>query len=455
VNPNDGWSRRLVVRLGVIVLSFLVFASHASAEWKEKVLYSFQGGRDGAVPAGGVVFDQRGNLYGATSEGGSGCTAGSCGTVFQLVPPPNKSGKWEEKILHDFRGSDGSIPEGSVILDAVGNVYGTTAYGGSGPRTLIGSTVGCGTVYEMLPPKQKGDPWTENVIYSFQGNKDGQFPWGDLVFDKKGNLYGATYFGGGFGNCDSPYYQHCGTIFELAVPKQKGGKWKEKVLHRFRGGADGATPNGGLVFGETGAIYGTTLSGANQDCNFGQGEIGCGMVFELSPPATKGSDWSEHVLHRFRDGDDGGQPNGSLVFDAAGRLYGTAGGGASQGEGVVFRLSGTSHGPWQDAVLYDLINDQDGAAPQAGVVFDTEGNLYGTASGGGAAGDGTVVRLRSTADGWVIAVLHTFTGAPDGSYPASKLIFDRAGNLYGTTQQSGTGQNCGNHGCGTVFEVSP
>jgi hypothetical protein len=294
------------------------------------------------------------------------------------------------------------------------------------------------------------------VIYNFQGGNDGQLPIGDLVFDAQGNLYGATEYGGGFGSCNAPFDQHCGTIFKLSPPRTKGGKWKEKVLYSFKAGTDGANPNGGLIFDKAGAIYGTTYSGANQDCNFGQGEIGCGMVFRLSPPTTKGSAWTEHVLHRFKAADDGGQPNGSLVLDATGRLYGTAGGGANQGKGIVFRLNRTSHRTWEDSLLYDLKNGRNGESPHAGVVFDAEGNLYTTASGGGVVGGGTIIRLHpASKNSWALSVLHDFKGNPDGSYPASKVTFDAAGNLYGTTQQSGTGQSCGNYGCGTVFEVSP
>src|SRR5271170_4831058 len=145
---------RLATSLTVILI-ILSFTSPASAEWKEKVLYSFQGGKDGSLPAGGVVFDSAGNLYGATADGGSSCPSPGCGTVFQLAPPTRQGGAWIPNVLHMFEGhskNDGSTPEGSVILDGAGNLYGTTAYGGSGPCVLLGTPVGCGTVYEMSPP---------------------------------------------------------------------------------------------------------------------------------------------------------------------------------------------------------------------------------------------------------------------------------------------------------------
>src|SRR5579863_5957305 len=190
--------------LGLFVV-ILALGASASAEWKEKVLYSFQGIPDGAYPAGGVVFDKAGNLYGATGWGGAkDCISIlQCGTVYQLTPPAKQGDPWKEKVLHIFRfvgkQNDGDGPQGGVTLDSSGNLYGTTAYGGTGNCQLFGSRVGCGTVYEMTPPKTKDSKWTEKVLYSFQSGTDGYFPWGDLTWDKQGNLYGATQYGGGYG----------------------------------------------------------------------------------------------------------------------------------------------------------------------------------------------------------------------------------------------------------------
>src|SRR6202035_2810267 len=140
------------------------------------------------------------------------------------------------------------------------------------------------TVFELSPPQQKGGAWTETVLYSFPTAKQGYVPRGDLVFDSAGNLYGATEFGGGFGICDQNIYLYCGAVFELSPPKTKGGKWTEKVLHGFKGGADGANPNGGLLLDSTGAIYGTTAWGGGTTC---QGP-GCGTAFELRSSAKTG-----------------------------------------------------------------------------------------------------------------------------------------------------------------------
>ncbi len=233
--------------LGSLSLLLLVcsLSPRASAAWKEKVLYSFQYVPDGATPVGAIVFDSSGNLYGATTQGGStACRPFSqCGTVFQLAPPVKQGDPWTETVLYVFQGngvSDGALPAGGLIIDSAGNLYGTTAYGGTGNCVLLGILAGCGTVFEMSPPKQKGGAWTETVLYSFPTAKQGYLPNGDLVFDSAGNLYGATKFGGGHGTTCNVSYLYCGAVFELIPPKTKGGKWTQKVLHGFKGVAQGA-----------------------------------------------------------------------------------------------------------------------------------------------------------------------------------------------------------------------
>jgi len=448
------------------LIVFLALACPAfAATWKEQVLYSFQGPpNDGFVPAGGVVFDKAGNLYGATTGGGPGSCfpiSEECGLVFQLSPPTKKGDPWTENILYQFKGktsNDASVPAGGVILDADGNVYGTTAYGGTGDCVLLGTSAGCGTVYELSPPAKKGDPWTETLLYSFKSGNDGYFPWGALTFDGKGNLYGATQFGGGKGNtCNVFYGGNCGTVFVLSPPKQKGGQWTEKALHSFAGIAngkqsgDGANPNGGLVLDSKGAIYGTTLSGG-YNCAYHSGH-GCGTIFELKPPAKNGRMWSETMLHRFVDGNDGASPQSGAVFDAKGYLYGTT-------IGTVFRLTPPSKkfGSWKKTRLFAFCTqNQGGCEPEDSLIFDTSGRLYGTTYYGfGEELYGSVFRLeppRKNGAAWLIDYLYGFVNAPDGLYPAARLIFDQAGNLYSTT--TGGGQGTCSRYCGTVFEVSP
>jgi uncharacterized repeat protein (TIGR03803 family) len=369
-------------------------------------------------------------------------------------------------VLYIFQGNakgDGATPEGGLIIDGVGNLYGTTAYGGTGNCVLLGNVVGCGTVYELSPPAQKGGQWTETVLYSFPTATQGYFPWGDLVFDRAGNLYGATAFGGSKGTtCDKFYGGQCGVVFELSPPKTKGGKWTEKVLHNFAGIAsglqdgDGAEPNGGLILDSRGAIYGATYYGG-YNCSHNSNQ-GCGTAFKLGPPRKKGGAWTETVLYRFKGVPDGGGPMSGLVFDANGALYGTTqGGGEGNAEGTVFSLTPRANGSWTERILHSFQDRDDGAEPRGSLVVGSKGELYGTASGGGGSNfAGTVFRLkRNSAGGWTFAPLYSFAGVKqgDGAYPAGDILLVE-GNIFGTTQVGGTGQGC-QGGCGTVFEASP
>jgi hypothetical protein len=456
--------------VGFLLVMILTLASVASAEWKEKVLYSFQGGSDGSTPAGGVVFDSAGNLYGATTDGGANNCPGpaQCGTVYQLTPPAQKGGSWSESILYIFKGkkvNDGSTPAGGVILDMAGNLYGTTAYGGAGNCILLGGNVGCGTVWKLTPPKQKGGQWTESVIYSFQGGKDGDFPNGDLTFDSAGNLYGATLFGGGKGTtCNILFGGQCGTVFKLSPSKQKGGKWTEKVLHHFAGGtkgeqsSDGAEPNGGLVLDSAGAVYGTTYYGGNNsgDCDGGVGGIGCGTVFKLVPPISKGGAWTEETLYHFGGANDGSNPAAGVVSDAKGDLYGTTYFGPQNGYGTIFEVArpqGKSRS-WKETILYRFKDGADGAYPAGPLTFNAYGGLYGTAEYGGGAsiyGDVFVLKPPSQGKSWTFDTLYGFGTRSGGGAPAAKLVSDGGGNFYSTT--GGGGDPCST--CGTVFELSP
>ena len=450
---------RSLIHVCLLSAVALALAIPASAEWKEKVLYSFQGGADGAGPAGGVVFGPDGSLYGATQFGGADdCSPmADCGTVFQVTP--QKDGSWTETVLYVFKGkasNDGEYPEGGLIADSAGNLYGTTAYGGTGNCVLLGITGGCGTVYELSPPQQKGGAWTETILYSFPTAKQGYVPDGNLVFDSAGNLYGATTYGGGKGTtCDEFYGGQCGMAFELSPPKTKGGNWTEKVLHNFAGGTDGANPYGGLALDSEGAVYGTTEFGGNEggECSSG----GCGTAFELKPPSETGGAWTEKVLHRFADGDDGAQPGAGVIIDANGSLYGGAEGGA-KGGGVLFRLSSESGGRWKESVLYGFTAGFEGGYDPTVARLDKSGNLYGTTNDGPHESlAGSVFRLTpsvSKGGPWAMSLLHGFTNRPDGALPNPLLIFDKFDNLYGSTQIGGTGQSC-QSGCGTVYEVSP
>ena len=277
---------------------------------------------------------------------------------------------------------------------------------------------------------RKAAQWTYTILYSFKGGKDGYLPSANLVFDAAGNLYGATYFGGGKGTSCDPYYQYCGTVFKLSPPKTKDGGWTEKVLYSFEGLAagaqfgDGANPNGGLVLDSKGAIYGTTyIGGYNCPHNSGQG---CGTVFELRPRTVKGGAWTENILHRFEISENEANPAAGLTFDGKGYLYGTT-------AGTVFRLAPpiTKSGRWKETILYTF--NQDAYDPKGALIFDVSGNLYGTAEyGNNGSRYGSVFRLRppNTSEGpWGFGVLYGFTGSPDGAYPAANLTFDQHGSL--------------------------
>ena len=222
---------------------------------KETILYSFAGGEDGSGPSGGLIGDAAGNLYGTTSQGGgSGCSFG-CGTVFRL------NARGDETILHRFQGgTDGSYPVGRLLLDAAGNLYGTTEQGGNGSCS-VGQ--GCGTVFKL------GSGGNETVLYRFTGGADGEYPAAGLVRDKAGNLYGTTIFGGN-PNC---HHGDCGVVFKLSADG------KETVLHAFTGGSDGAEPFD-IIRSSDGILYGATGSGGDTACN---PPDGCGVVFKLTP----------------------------------------------------------------------------------------------------------------------------------------------------------------------------
>ena len=389
----------------------------AGGTWTEQVLLSFDG-TDGADPLANLIFDAAGNLYGTTYAGGSY----GLGTVFELTP--SMGGGWTEKVLHNFgQGSDGSQPAGGLIFDAAGRLYGTTYFGGSN---------GYGTVFQLIP--SAGGDWTEKVLHSFSGT-DGSNPvYGSLTFDAAGNLYGTTYAGGSYG---------LGTVFELTPnPHAIGGSWAEKVLHNFGQGSDGSQPENGLIFDAAGNLYGTTYAG---------GSYGVGAVFELTP--SMGGGWSEKVLHNFGQGSDGSQPVGGLIFDAAGRLYGTTQVGGSFYHGTVFELTPEPGGDWTEKVLHNFSGGADGAVPNVGLIFDAAHNLYGTTDLGGAYGWGTVFELapspHAVGGGWTAQVLHNFGQGSDGADPYGTLILDPAGNLYGVTEYGGAYHFYD----GTVFEL--
>lgn len=454
-------------KLGLLAFSILfAFACTASAQWNEEVLYSFQGIPDGIGPIGRIVHDKQGNLYGATLDGGAWDCFGTaqCGTVYELSPPAKKGDPWTEAVLHVFQPiqtGDGATPEGGLVMDSAGNLYGVTGYQGTGQCQLFGSVVGCGTVYEMSPPSQPGGAWTETVIYSFQGGNDGFFPAGDLVFDSLGNLYGVTWFGGGRGtSCDIFYGGNCGTVFELSPPKQKGGAWTEKVLYSFAGvgpwsvNGDGGQPNGGLVFDERGNLYGTALFGGYTGGVCGGQTPGCGTVFELVAPRQTGGHWTEKLLHAFRgQPNDGGRPSGNLVL-ANGTLYGAAKGGTYE-DGVVFELVPTGAGGWAENLVY-IFSGSDGIFPSA--LLQGPGGVFVGLVGAGPTNAGLVYQLQppqQRGGQWVFSMDYVFPPLGSGNAYDPDILEADGQEMIGTSPGGGTGQACGEGGCGTVFGIKP
>jgi uncharacterized repeat protein (TIGR03803 family) len=423
------------------IFTFTLFLSGTRAVAQEKVLLNFSG-KNGDAPYGSLILDAAGNLYGTTIDGG-----GDVGAVFELTP--TGGGAWTEKLLRSFHGGpdDGAVPLAGLIFDAAGNLYGTTAAGGTGSSCGFS---GCGTVFELTPAAS--GLWTRKILYSFgENSKDGFEPFGSLIFDAHGNIYGTTYGGGGVAQvCSNSSATGCGTVFEL-TPKAGGG-WSEKVLHSFGNGTDGRNPYSNLFLDAAGNLYGTTLvGGTGSSCS----DMGCGTVFELTPKA--GGGWAEKVIHNFtNNGKDGFLPFSSLIFDAAGNLYSTTGEGGiggsscnSSGCGTVFELTRRAGGGWAEKVIHDFTNNgKDGFQPIAGLIFDAAGNLFGATSFGGTYAKGTVFKLSpATGGSWAETVLHSFGNGNDGRGPESTLILDAAGNLFGPTLGGGT------YAKGTVFEI--
>jgi len=391
----------------------------------EQVLYRFTGGTsDGANPHASLVEDSAGNLYGTTSGGGNSSCNNGCGVVFKLAP--NGSGGYTESILYSFAGgNDGDTPEAGLIIDSAGNLFGTTVGGG---------TDSFGTVFELAPNGSGG--FIESVLYSFTNIANGG-PEAGLVIDNVGNLYGTTagYSTGG---------ATTGIVFKLA-PNGSGG-YTESVLYAFTGGSDGATSQAGLIMDSTGNLYGTTSGGGNSNCF-----NGCGVVFKLAPDGSGG--YTESTLYSFSSSNDGAVPQGGLILEGAGNLYGTTAGGGSSGNGTVFKLAPNGSGGYTESVLYIFKGSiaADGADPAASLVMDSAGNLYGTTTQGD--GEGTVFKLAPNGSGgYVESVVHAFSAGSDGVTPQAGLIIDSAGKLYGTTVNGGN-QTC-NNGCGIAFEIT-
>jgi uncharacterized repeat protein (TIGR03803 family) len=411
---------RIVFSTLLIALTSFIGVQSATAQ-TESVIYNFKGGTsDGSVPYSGLLMDSSGNFYGTTTAGG---TYGK-GIVYKLSP----SGfGWIETVLYNFGGLlDGRNPESGLVQDSLGNLYGTTPYGGQ--------FLNNGTFFEITP----GVRWTETGLYSFPGGNGGRTPYdlGKLVTDSRGKFYGTAEAGGANGQ---------GLVFKMSI---SGGIATESVLYNFDnypGHLDGSSPYAGLIMDALGNLYGTTYLGGSGTCG-----NECGTVFELTPQDD--GTWTEGIIHNFNGGSsDGEEPYGGLVMDRYGNLFGTTSRGGLYNYGTVFELIPGGHGIWTELVIHSFGGPGEGITPWGDLVIDSNRNLYGTTEFGGVNGHGTLYEL-SPFGGifWRQSMLYSFKGYPsDGGYPVGALIMDSSGSLYGTASSGGA------HQYGTVFKLVP
>lgn len=392
----------------------------ARAQSQTQVIYSFAGDEDGEYADTDLVMDNAGNLYGTTVQGGD---FGS-GTVFQLA---HSSVGWIHTVLYSFKGAaDGGEPYKGVTLDAERNIYGTAGVGGkyTGPCT----DTGCGVVFKLT---NSGGTWTQTVIHSFTGDRDGFGPGAGVTLDKSGNVYGATPTGGAYGY---------GVVYGLHPGAN--GAWTETVIHTFAGGNDGIGGSAGrLTLDAAGDIYGVcTAGGAN----------GAGVVFGLHPTAT--GQWTEAIIYSFTNEPGSGFPYGSLVGDGQGNFYGTTYYAGKFDFGTVYRLS-YRNGAWTQTWLYSFKGGTNGSSPISTLAADAADNLYGTTSAGGApsCNCGTIFKLTlSDSAAPVYSVVYSFTGPPDGAFLYNGMVANASGTVfYGATVNGGVANE------GAIYQFTP
>jgi uncharacterized repeat protein (TIGR03803 family) len=436
----------------LLTVAFAILGCGFSSGQAFRVLYNFgaQPG-DGSYPASRLLSDSAGNIYGTTENGGNSnvkcLNAEGCGTVYELTR--NSNGSWSESVLYAFCSNyvggvclDGAVPASELIIDSLGNLYGTTEEGGS--QSACGNP-GCGTVFQLSPPSSPGGAWSETVLYSFcsvgqQHCTDGFEPAGPVTLDSLGNLYGTALLGGwergGLG------IEGNGLVFELS-PSSAG--WHQTVLYTFCAGSgfgqpcpDGAQPTGALTSDTSGNLYGTTPVGGSTTF------AGGGTVYELSPGV---GGWTFKVLHAFQGGFDpvgGGSPRSGVVLDSSGNFYGTAiYGGQDGGYGVLFRLNPSGA---ENQFSFD---GTDGNGPFSPVTLDERRHeVFGTTAGGGADNEGTVFKIDSSGQETVLYSFCSEKGCVDGYIPFGGVIESKSGNLYGTVLGGALGN-------GLVYEITP
>jgi uncharacterized repeat protein (TIGR03803 family) len=403
--------KRLPMRLSLL-LTLVILAGSAFGQ-TFTTLYNFGASQtDGQAPSSGVVMDKTGNLFGVTGIGGNHFSEG---TVFELSPPAVTGNPWTEAIIHRFSGTpDGKTPLGHLIMTPNGALAGTTLHGGARDE---------GTLY-MFAHGTNQSKWRETILHDFGTVPD------DVVTPDLG-LFSAPE---GFYGADQGGANSTGAIYLLARGAN-GSAWTQNILYTFqvRGSGDGADPGGELIRDAKGNLYGVTVQG---------GANNLGAVYEISPPAVQGNPWTETVLYSF-NGTDGTLPAGRLLLGTGGKLFGTTNGGGASSAGTVFKLTPptVSGNPWTHSILYSFTGGSDGSGPEAGVIADQTGKLYGTAGQ-------TIFMLTPSSSGstWTETILHNFTG-PDGFLATGPLVLSNK-TLFGVTAEGGA------FGVGTAFQIS-
>jgi uncharacterized repeat protein (TIGR03803 family) len=376
----------------------ILFVAVLMAGGREKVVHVFDAAPS-ENPMTMLIEDQQHNLYGTTFYDSNH----GAGSVYELSPL--SGGGWGYRVLHVFKEAEGCYPEGKLLMDDAGTLYGTTYDGGAH---------NCGTVYRL---KRASDgSWADSTLHDFN-HTDGCLSQGGLAMDKQGNLYGGTLKGGSHGS---------GVAYQLT--QASNSQWRYHALHEFD--ESEAHPATGFIFDMDGNLYGGDRTG----------------IFVLSQ--TNGV-WAERTAYSFHKETDGYAPSGDLFFDKEGNLYGTNGQGGENNRGTVFELSPDSSGGWTGRVLHSFSNGHDGRYPLGGVIVSPGGDVYGTTSMGGEHEAGTVFRLTSGANGWTETLLHSFAGGRDGRGPVAGVFLDHSGRLFGTTYSGGASN------VGILFEIAP
>lgn len=403
---NPSGLRLRIIRTAAVVMTFLaamLFTLPAHAQ-TFNVIHSFNQDAIGAEPNAGVTLDGHGNIYGTNYFYGVGY-----GTVYKLT---NRNGIWTPTVLYQFHGgTDGAFPASRVVSGPDGALYGTTSEGGGSGCNAHG----CGTVFRLSPPpticKTSLCPWLETVLYRFTGGADGAIPqYGDLIFDSAGSIYGTT----------SGDNANFGSVYKLS---RSGGVWTETTLWSFTGGNDGLFPLGGVVFDQAGNLYGTMDTG----------------VFELSPAR---GEWTETVIHTFSLQEEGSGAESGVVFDRAGNLYSSTSVEGPGGEGSIFQMTPSGQS-WNLQVIHD-----GGETLGTSLNFDAAGNLYGVRATD-RNGNGEAFKMSLVDGSWTYTLLHTFSGHSEGAAPYEGMVMDSNGNLWGTASVGG------DHNYGVVYEITP